>query len=143
MRFRSHEPHNLGKHRVRGEGRKLKALRYGPFRILKKYGPNAFELELPPYMSMYSVVNAERLKLFEPSMLDEDEEHPLILPPMEDLELGQEQPLAEDSIVERKVVESRSGARTRYRIGLKGTIPSRAKWYTEDEGRKAYPHLWA
>ena len=113
--------------------RKLKALRYGPFRILKKYGANAFQLGLPPYMSMYSVVNAEKLKLFEPSMLDEDEEHPLILPPMEDL----------DSIVERKVVESRSGARTRYRVGLKGTIPSRAKWYTEDEGRKAYPHLWA
>ena len=97
----------MGKDRVRGEGRKLKALRYGPFRIIKKYGDNAFQLELPSYMRIYSVVNAERLKLFEPSMLDENEneEHRLILPPMDNLELKQELSLAEDSIVERKVVE--------------------------------------
>ena len=132
---------HLGKERFKGEGRKLKARRYGPFTILKKYGDNAFQLDLPPYMSIYSVVNADKLKLFEPSMLDEDGDPPLDLPRMEELEMGQEVPLTEDSIVERKVVETRSGSKHRYRVGLKGTLPSKAKWYTSEEGRKAFPHL--
>jgi hypothetical protein len=132
---------HLGKERFKGEGRKLKARRYGPFKILKKYGDNAFQLDLPPYMSIYSVVNADKLKLFEPSMLDEDGDQPLDLPAMDEMELGQEMPLTEDSIVERKVIETRGGSKRRYRIGLRGSLPSKAKWYTEEEGRKAFPHL--
>ena len=30
------------KDRLKGEGRKLKVIRYGPFKILKKIGENAF-----------------------------------------------------------------------------------------------------
>ena len=37
----------------------------------------------PPYMCIYSVVNVKNLKLYEPSMLDQDEEH--VLPSIEDL----------------------------------------------------------
>ena len=132
---------HLGKDRFKGEGRKLKARRYGPFTILKRYGDNAFQLDLPPYMSIYSVVNADKLKLFEPSMLDEDADNPTDLPAMDEMELGQEMPLTEDFIVEQKVIETRGGSKHRYRIGSKGTLPSRAKWYTKEEGYKAFPHL--
>ncbi|MEX5618438.1 hypothetical protein ABFV55_27565, partial [Pseudomonas syringae] len=45
----------LGKERLKGEGKKLKPLRYGPFRILNQIGDNAFRLDLPPYLGMYSV----------------------------------------------------------------------------------------
>jgi len=48
-------------------------------------GENAFQMDLPPYMGIYSVANLENLKLFEPSMLDEDEEAGAILPSIEDL----------------------------------------------------------
>jgi hypothetical protein len=60
---------------LKGEGKKLKPIHYGPFTILEKRGTNAFRLDLPPYMQIYSMVNIENLKLFEPTMImDQDEE---------------------------------------------------------------------
>jgi hypothetical protein len=49
------------------------APRYGPFEVLEKVGYNCYKLSLPPYMHIYSVGNVENLKLYEPSMLDEEE----------------------------------------------------------------------
>jgi hypothetical protein len=131
----------LGKDRLKGEGRKLKPIRYGPFKIIKQYGDNAFQLELPPYMQLYSVVNVEHLKNFEPSMLDEDEEAIILLPQMEELELVKELHLETDTIVETKTIETRGGAKVRYRIGKKGHIASKAKWYTREAAQLAFPEL--
>ena len=61
----------IRKNRMQGEGKKLKPIRYGPFRILEKIGENAFHLDLPAYMHIYSVVNADCLRLFEPSMIED------------------------------------------------------------------------
>jgi hypothetical protein len=55
---------HTNKERLKGEGKKLKPIRYGPFTILEKSGTNAFHLDLPPYMQIYSVLNVENLKLF-------------------------------------------------------------------------------
>jgi hypothetical protein len=44
---------------MKGEGKNLKPIRYGPFKIVEKIGHNAFRLNLPPYMHIYSVVNVE------------------------------------------------------------------------------------
>ena len=44
------------KGRMQGEGKKLKPICYGPFKIIKKVGNNAFQLDLHSYMQMYSVV---------------------------------------------------------------------------------------
>ena len=41
---------NINKERLQGEGKKLKPIRYGPFRILENIGNNAFRLDLPSYM---------------------------------------------------------------------------------------------
>lgn len=46
---------------------------------------NDFFLGLPPYMGIYLVINAENLKLFEPSGLDEDVELLLVLPLVENI----------------------------------------------------------
>jgi hypothetical protein len=46
-------------------------------------GNNAYILSLPTYMHIYSVVNVENLKLYEPSMLDQEEEQ--VQPSIEDL----------------------------------------------------------
>ena len=51
---------------MQGEGKKLKPIRYEPFKILKKIGENDFHLDLPAYMHIYTVVNADILRLFEP-----------------------------------------------------------------------------
>jgi hypothetical protein len=66
---------HINKERLKGEGKKLKPIRYGPFTILEKSGIDVFRLDLPPYMPIYSVVNVENSKLFEPPMImDQDEE---------------------------------------------------------------------
>jgi hypothetical protein len=53
--------------------------RYGPFKILENIGDNAFWLELPPYMQMYSMVNVEKLKLYEPPMIMDQGENVQVL----------------------------------------------------------------
>jgi hypothetical protein len=66
---------HISKERLKGEGNKLKPIHYGPFTILEKSGTNAFHLDVPPYMQIYSIVKVENLKLFEPPMImDHDEE---------------------------------------------------------------------
>ena len=60
---------------LQGEGKKLKLIHYGPFKILEKIGTNAFKLDLPPYMQIYSVVNVENLRLFEPPLIDDQREN--------------------------------------------------------------------
>ena len=50
---------------------------------MEKVGDNVYRLNLPPYTNIYSVVNVENLKLYETSMLDEEEEK--FLPSIEDL----------------------------------------------------------
>ena len=59
---------------MQGEGKKLKPIRYGPFKILEKIGENAFRLDFPTYMQIYLVVNAEHLRLYEPSLIKDPEE---------------------------------------------------------------------
>jgi hypothetical protein len=59
--------------RLQGESKKLKPLRYGPFEIIEQLNKNTFKPKLPPYMQIISMVNMEYLKLFQSSMLDEEE----------------------------------------------------------------------
>ncbi|XP_038973019.1 uncharacterized protein LOC120105044 [Phoenix dactylifera] len=124
---------------LKGEGKKLKPIRYGPFKILRKIGDNAYQLELPVYMEMYSVVNIEKLKPFEPSMLDDEPGE--TLPTVEDLVTAQETVLAEDAILERKTTTTRRGTRESFRVGRKGQRPSAAKWFSKETGQSQFPHL--
>jgi len=64
----------ISKDIMQGEGKKLKLIRYGPFKILEKIGENAFRLDLPAYMHIYLVVSADGLRLFEPSLIEDPEE---------------------------------------------------------------------
>ena len=54
----------ISKDRMKSEGKKLKPIRYGSFKILEKIGENTFYLDFPAYMHIYSVVNAENLRLY-------------------------------------------------------------------------------
>ena len=56
---------------MQGEGKIIKPIRYGPFKIIKRVGNNAFQLELHSYMQMYSIVNVENLRLYEPPLIDD------------------------------------------------------------------------
>ena len=55
---------------------------YDPFEVLGKVGDNSIKLNLPPYVHIYSIMNVENIKLFEPFMLDQEREK--VLPLVED-----------------------------------------------------------
>jgi hypothetical protein len=112
---------------------------YGPFEVLEKVGDNAYKLSLPPYMHIYSVVNVENLKLYEPSMLDQEEEQ--VLPTIEDLAPYAQVELVEDTILQRKSRTTRQGQHDLWQIGLKGQLPGKEKWYSKEKVEEKFPHL--
>lgn len=74
----------LNKERLQGVGKKIKNMQYSPFEIIEKVEDNTYRLSLSSYY-IYLVVNVENLKLYEPSMLDEEEEQ--VQPFVQDLAL--------------------------------------------------------
>jgi hypothetical protein len=92
----------ISKERLKGEGKKLKPIRYGPFKIIDKIGNNAFRLDLPPYMQMYAVVNVENLKLYEPPLIDDQGEH-IQIPSIDDFSPEYLTELHEDTILDRRM----------------------------------------
>ena len=99
---------HIRKERLKGEGKKLKPIRYGPFTILEKSSTNAFHLDRPPYMQIYSVVNVENLKLFEPPLImDQDGE--VSIPLVDEFAPEYLDELKEDIILDRKMKISRRG----------------------------------
>ena len=105
---------------MQGEGKKLKPIRYVTFKILEKIGENYFRLDLPAYMHIYSIINAECLRLFEPS-LNEDPEEKIQLPSIDDLLPEYINELQEDTVLDRKVRTTRRGDVEYLRVGLKGS----------------------
>ena len=126
--------------RLKGEGKKLKPIHYGPFTILEKISTNDFHLDLPPYMHIYSVVNIENLKHFEPPMImDQDEE--ISIPSVDEFSPEYLDELQECIILDRRMRTSRRGDVDYLRVGLKGTHPSKANWIEKDKVRGLFPHL--
>ena len=98
----------INKEKIQGEGKKLKPIRYGPFKILEKIGENAFRLDLPAYMHIYLVVNADCLRLFEPSLIEDPEEQSKLLS-IDDLLPEYLNELQEDVVLDRKVRTTHRG----------------------------------
>ena len=117
----------ISKERLQWEGKKLKPIHYGPFKILEKIGNNAFKLDLPPYMQIYSVVNVENLRLFEPPLIYDQGEH-VQLPSIHDFSPEYLNELQQDLILDRRIGTSKRGDVKYLRVGLKGQNLSQAKW---------------
>jgi hypothetical protein len=115
----------INKECLKGEGKNLKPIRYGPFTILEKIGDNDFWLDLPPYMHMYSVVNVENLKLYEPPMIMDQGEN-VSVPLVDDFSPEYLDELQEDVILDRRIRTSRRGDVEYLHVGLKGMHPSKA-----------------
>ena len=93
-------------------------------------------------MQIYSVVNVENLKLYEPPMIM-DEETNIQIPSVDDMAPEYMNELQDDVILDRNVRTSRRGNVEYLRVGLKGTHPSKAKWMEIGKVRELYPHLLA
>ena len=83
----------------------MKPIRHEPFAILEKVGNNAFRLELPPYMQMYSIVNVENSKLYEPPMIV-DQDVQVQVPFVDEFALEYLNELKEDVILGKNVIYS-------------------------------------
>lgn len=93
---------------MKGEGKKLRPIWYGPFTILENIGDNAFRLDLPTYMQMYSIVNVENLKLYEPPLIMDTEEVGSF-PTVDDFAPEYLDELPEDIILDRDFTMRRCG----------------------------------
>jgi hypothetical protein len=127
---------------MKGEGKKIKPIRYGPFDILENIGTNDFRLDLSSYMQMYSVVNVENLKLSEPSMIM-DKDEGVQVPKIDDFAPEYLDELQEDVILDKRIKTSRWGDVEYLRVGLKGVHPSKSIWIKIGKVRELYPHLVA
>jgi len=112
---------HLSKERLQGPTKKLKPIRHGPYKIVEQVIENAFRLNLPKYMNIYSVVNVEHLKLCEPYMLIEDEAGlDQILPYIGNLAFDTMDELKEDTLLKNKIHATRRGEIELWLVGLKG-----------------------
>jgi hypothetical protein len=125
---------------MKGEGKKLRSIRYGPFKILEKIGINSFHLDLPAYVKMYSMVNFNNLRLYEtPMIMDEDES--IQVPSIDDFSPEYLDELQKVFILDRRIETSQRGDVEYLRVGIKGVKPSKAKWMEIGRVRELYPHL--
>lgn len=131
---------HIRKERPQGEGKKLKPIRHGPFRILEKIGSNAFRLDLPSYMQIYVVVNVETLRLYELPLIEDQGEN-VQIPSIEDFSPEYLDELQQDTILDRRIRSAKRGNVDYLQVGLKGTNPSKAKWIEIRNVRELYPHL--
>jgi hypothetical protein len=125
---------------MKGEGKNIKPIRYRTFDILEKIGTNVFHLDLPSYMKMYSVVNVENLKLYEPPMIMDKYECVEVLT-VDDFYFEYLDELQEDVILKKRIRTSRRGDLDYFRVGLKGVHPSKFIWIEIEKMNKMYPHL--
>jgi len=130
----------ISKDRIQGEDKKLKPIRYGPFKILEKIGENAFRLDLLVYMHIYLVINVDCLRLLEPSLIEDPEEESQ-LPSINDLLPEYLDELHEDIVLYKKVRTKRRGDVEYLIVGLKGSKLSSGKWIEIGKVRQFYPHL--
>lgn len=113
---------HIRKHRMKGKGKKMRHIRYGTFIILSNIGDNSFHLDLPNYMQMYSVVNVENLKLYEPPLIMDTEEVAQI-PTVDDFVLEYLDKLPNDIILNRRILNSQWGDVEYICVGFKGMHP--------------------
>ena len=91
-------------------------------------------------MQMYSVVNVEKLKLYElPLIMDTDEVWKV--PTVDDFTPEYLDELPEYIILDRRTKTSRRGDVEYLRVGFKGMHPKKARWMEKDKVREQFPHL--
>jgi hypothetical protein len=114
-------------------------LRYvGPFLILKRIGPVAYQLALPPVMSgLHDVFHVSQLKKYIPDPFQPVE--------LDSIELKSDftfQPKPE-RIVDRDVKSLKNKEIPIVKVLWKGSPDSEAKWELESEMMNQYPHLFS
>ena len=107
---------------------------------MENIGNNAFKLDFLPYMQIYTVVNVENLRLFEPPLIYDQVEN-VQLPSIDDFSPEYPNELQQDIILDRRTRTSKRGNVEYINMGLKGQKPCKAKLLQIEKVREMYPHL--
>jgi len=91
-------------------------------------------------MKMYSVVNVENLKLYEPPLIMDTKEVGTV-PTIDDFAPEHLDELLEDIILYRRTRTSRWGYMEYLRVSFKGMHPRKAKWLEKERVREQFPHF--
>ena len=89
---------------------------------------------------MYSVVNVENLKLYEPPLIMDTDEMGTV-PTVDDFSLEYLDELPEDIILDRRTRTSRRGDLEYLQVGFKGMHPNKARWMEKEKVREQFPHF--
>ena len=130
---------HLQKEHLQGPHRKIHHLLYGPYKIIKKVGENAFELNLPPFLGVHPVFNVELLKPYFPPLLDIAD----VAKEINHIELNLEvvSPLQNDQIVEVVMKNLRNQKIYLYHVMKAGQFIQQGKWLTLEQIQLHFPHL--
>uniref|UniRef100_A0A2N9GGF1 RNA-directed DNA polymerase n=1 Tax=Fagus sylvatica TaxID=28930 RepID=A0A2N9GGF1_FAGSY len=121
--------------------KKLQARSAGPFKILKRVGPNAYLLDLPSDYGISSTFNIEDLVAFKGTAVIPDAPFDDPLPDPMDIPLPIPAPLNLpyarkehiDAILDEQIVSTRDGGVQRFLVHWHGRPTSDCTWITRDE----------
>jgi hypothetical protein len=90
-------------------------------------------------MCIYLVVNVENLKLYEPSMLMRMKRAKSYLP----LKIWHQmhKKITRGHNLQKKIRMTKRGQQELWQVGLKGQLPTKAKWYSKEKVEELFPHL--
>ena len=108
---------------------------------MENIGNNAFKLDLPSYMEIYSIVDVENLRFYEPPFIEYQGEN-VQIQSTKDISLEFLDVLQQDTIFDTKTSKTKRGNIDYLQVCLKDTNPSKAKWIEVGKVREQYPHLF-
>uniref|UniRef100_A0A2N9IA60 Reverse transcriptase n=1 Tax=Fagus sylvatica TaxID=28930 RepID=A0A2N9IA60_FAGSY len=132
-----------------GSIKKLQSRSARPFKILKRVGPNAYLLDLPPDYGISSTFNIEDLVAFKGTVVIPDTPFDEPLPDLIDIPLPIPAPLNLpyarkehiDAILDEQIVSTRDGGVQRFLVRWHGRPTSDYTWITRDELQQLDPDL--
>jgi hypothetical protein len=132
-----------------GAVKKLHARSAGPFKVLKRVGPNAYVLELPSDYDISSTFNIEDLVAFKGTTAIPDAPFDDPLPDLVDIPLSIATPLNLsytrkehiDIILDEQIVSTRDGGVQRFLVPWRGHPTSDCTWIIRDELQQLDPDL--
>ena len=124
-----------------GTVKKLQARSAGPFKVLKRMGPNAYVIDLPHDYGISSSFNIEDLVAYKSSTtipdtpFDESLPNPIDAPIPTPLPLNLPYAHKEsiDTILDEQIVSTRDGGVHRFLVRWRGRPDSDCTWITRDE----------
>ena len=106
----------------------------GPYKVLKRIGPNAYRLDLPSNVMVHPVFHVSRLK--EAIGYDDNVVPPSNLSTLEDDHFSPHEP---EKILDHRARNLRSKVVHRYKVKWKDRLEEDNTWETEDTLRKHFP----